>query len=234
MMKKFIALTTAAIAAAALSASAEVSVTVASAYIFRGATINDDVNVQPGFSTTAFGDKVNVGTWANFNTDSSDFDEIDYFFGIPLPLGEDSPVGIEVGYTEYAYPTAVDDEGNGLEADREPSIKFTGGTDDIGVVLGVYYGVDGLIKDTLYVELGLSTGVDLAENVALGLSATLGYADIDEGESGFGHLTLGASLGVTIPEIEKDVTLGVGYVVETDDAVLEVDEDLLFTVGFSL
>ncbi len=228
MMKKLIALTSAAVTAAVLSASAEVSVDVVSAYIFRGATINDEVNVQPGFGTEAFGGAVNVGTWANFNTDTSDFDEIDYFFGIPLPLGEDSPVSVEVGYTEYTYPTA------GIEADREPYISFGTSAAGVDLSLGLFYGIDGGIKDTLYAELGAETGMDVAENVALGVSAKLGYVDPDEGKDGFSHLTLGASLGLTIPEIEKEVSLGVAYVVETDEDVLAVDEDLLFTIGFSL
>jgi len=226
-VKKFIALTSAAIAAVSLTASAEVAVDVTSAYVFRGGTINDEVNVQPGFETTAFGDAITVGTWANFNTDTTEFDEIDYYFAYSVPMG-DSPVGIDIGYTEYTYPTG------GIDADREPFISFGTSVEMIDLSLLVAYGIDGGIDESLYLELGAGTGVDVAENVSVGLSAALGYVDPESGESGLSHLTLGASADVGIPETDYGFTVGVSYVVETDDEVLVVDEDLYFTVGTTL
>ena len=104
----------------AVAADAAAGVDVASAYIFRGATVLDEVVVQPYLEGAFYG--VTVGTWANFNTDSSQFDEIDYYASYELPLGEAAPVGVTIGYTEYTYPTAVDELGAGLEADREASI----------------------------------------------------------------------------------------------------------------
>lgn len=227
-VKKFIALTSAALAAAAFTASAEVSVDVASAYVFRGETFVDDVVVQPGFETTAFGDAIGVGTWANFNTDSSQFDEIDYYFSYSVPMGEDSPVAVDVGYTEYTYPTSTDD------ADREPFVSFGYAMDAVESSLLVAYGVDGGIEDSLYLELGLGTGLDVAENVAVGLSAALGYVDPDEGESGFSHLTLGLGVDVAIPETDRSISASVNYVVETDEDVLVVDEDFFFVIGTTL
>ncbi|WFB35753.1 TorF family putative porin [Kiritimatiellota bacterium B12222] len=227
-VKKFIALTSAAVAAVALTASAQVAVDVNSAYIFRGATINDDVNVQPGFDTVIFGESTTVGTWANFNTDSSEFDEIDYFFGVTIPTGEESPIAIEVGYTEYTYP------GSETEADREPYISFAAADLPVDLSIGFFYGIDGGIKDSLYIALDLGYGVDVAENVALGLGATVGYSDPDQGDSGFSHITLVAGLDVGIPESDYSVTFGVAYVIETDSKVLEVDEDFYFTVGTTL
>lgn len=226
-VKKFIALTSAALAATALTASAQVAVDVASAYVFRGATINDEINVQPGFETSIFGGSTTVGTWGNFNTDTSEFDEIDYYVGYSLPMGEDAPIGVDIGYTEYVYNV-------GGEADREPYISFSAADLPVDLSLGIYYGVGGLIKDSLYLELGLGYGMDLAENLGLSLSAALGYSDPDEGDSGFSHLTLGAGLDIAIPESEYVVTVGLAYVVETDDKVLAVDEDFYFTVGTTL
>lgn len=225
-VKKFIALTSAALAAVALTASAQVAVDVTSAYVFRGGTINDEVNIQPGFDTEILGGAVSVGTWANFNTDSSQFDEIDYFFGIPLPL--DGPVGVEIGYTEYAYPGAEGD------ADREPYLSL--GTEVEGIELGllVAYGIDGAIDKTLYLGLSAGTSVDVAENISLGLGAELGYVDPDEGESGFSHLTLSVGTDIGIPETDHSISIGLNYVVEMDDKVLEVGEDFYATVGFTL
>lgn len=230
-VKKFIALTSAALAAVSFTASAQVAVDVVSAYVFRGATVNDEINVQPGFETGIFGDAVTVGTWATFNTDSSDFEEIDYYISYSLPLGEDSPIAIDIGYTEYTYPGAVNE---GIDADREPYISFASTSLPFDVSLGVYYGVDGGIQDSLYLELGLGYSMDLAENLGLGLGAALGYLDPDEGDSGFSHLTLSAGLDVGIPESEYVITLGVAYVVETDEDVQPVDEDFYFTIGTTL
>ena len=221
-VKKFIALTSAAVAAVAMTASAQVAVDVVSAYVFRGGTINDEVNVQPGFDTTAFGGALSVGTWGNFNTDTSEFDEIDYFFGYTIPTG-DSPVSAEIGYTEYVY-------NEGATADREPYLSL--GLGDASLLIA--YGVDGGIDELLYLELGYGVSMDLAENIGFGLSAALGYIDPAEGESGFSHLTIGAGLDVGIPETDYAVSFGVTYIYETDDEVQVVDEDLYFTVGTTL
>ena len=227
-VKKFIGLISAAVAATALTASAEVEIEIVSAYVFRGATLNDEVSVQPGFETEIFGGAATVGTWGSFDTDASQFEEIDYFIEIPLPLGEDVPVSADFLYTEYTFP--------GAEGDAEREIGLILGTDlgEIGLELGLYYGVDGPISRDFYVELGLGYDLELAPNMTLGLGAVLGYLNPDEGESGFSHLTLGAGLEVVIPEIELPVSFGVSYIVETDDSVLEVDEDVIFTIGFSI
>ena len=237
-MKKFICLTSAALAATALTASAQVTVDVVNAYIFRGATINDEVNVQPGFGTTILGGAVNVGTWGNYNTDSSQFDEVDFFFGIPLPLGEESPIQAEVGYTEYMYPTGVtgDEEtgviDGGLEADREPYAKVTTSIEDINASLLLAYGIEGTPKDKFYSELGLDSTVGVAENLGLNLSTAVGYGEGAE-ETGFGFVSVGAKLIVTVLE-DRDVSIGVKHFIETDDKVLEIDEDTLVTLSFAL
>lgn len=224
-VKKFIALTTAAIAVTA-TAFAQVDVDIVSAYVFRGETFNDEVNVQPGFGTEILGGAVSVGTWGNFNTDANDFDEIDYFFGIPLPLGEDSAISGEIGYTEYTYPNTT------TGTDREPYLSL--GFGDVSFL--VAYGLSGsaTIEKVLYLELGYGTSVAVAENVSVDLGAALGYKDPDSGESGFSHLTLTAGTEVGIPETDYSVALGLAYVVETDDEVLAVDEDFYFTIGTTL
>jgi uncharacterized protein (TIGR02001 family) len=227
-MKKFIGITSAALAATALTVSAGVDIDIVSAYVWRGVTINDEVNVQPGFETTIFGEAVTVGTWANFNTDTSEFDEIDYYLGYSLPLGEDSPVSADIVYTEYTYPGAEGD------ADREFGLVLGHEAGDLGIELGIYYGVDGAAKKTLYIELGLGYSVPVAENISLDLGAVLHYWNPDEGDSGFNAATFSAALGVVIPEIELPISFGLSYVLEIDDKVAEVDEDLFFTIGFSL
>jgi hypothetical protein len=225
-VKKFIAIASAAFAVS-LSASAEVTVDYVTDYVFRGTLLAED-SIQPGFETTAFSDKVTVGTWANFDLDQSEFDEIDYYFSYSIPMKEDSKIGIDVGYTEYTYPTGE------IDADREPFVSFGTTYEMVDLSLLVAYGVDGLIKDSLYIELGAGTGIDVAENIAVDLSAALGYADPDGGESGLSHLTLGASTDLAIPETDYSFTVGVTYIVETDGDVQEIAEELVFSVGTTL
>lgn len=227
-MKKFIGITSAALAATALTVSAGVDVSVVSAYVWRGLTLHDEVAVQPGFETTVFGDAVTVGTWASFNTDTTEFEEVDFYLGYSLPLGEDSPVSADVVYTEYTFP--------GIEggADREAGLVLGTSVGDLGLSLGLFYGFDGALDKTIYIELGAGYTVAVAENIGLDLGAVLHYWDLDGGESGFNAATFSAALGLTIPEIELPISVGVSYVLEIDDDVAEVDEDLFFTLGFSI
>ena len=220
-MKKFITLLSAAVAATVMTASAEVSIDLVSAYVFRGGTINDEFNIQPGFETGMFGELFTVGTWANFNTDTSEFDEIDYYIGYSVPL--EGPVTVDIGYTEYVYNV-------GGEADREPYLAL--GTSAAGVDFGflLAYGISGAIDSSLYIELSAGYAVPVSEDIEVALGAALGYADPDEGESGFSHLTLDAGVDLPVGE-DYSISLGLSYVIETDEDVLAVDEDFYFTIG---
>lgn len=198
---------------------------VATAYIFRGATENDEVNVQPYIEATAYG--IVFGTWANFNTDTEQFDEIDYYLSYDIPMPEDVPVGVSVGYTEYTYPTATSMVGTntvGLEANREIGLGLSLDT-ILAPSLGFYYGVDGGIDQSLYIEGSVGHSIEVTEDVAVDASAALGYVDPDSGESGFSHCTISLGSGY------GSVSFSINYVIETDSDVLEVDEDFFFVIG---
>jgi len=119
-----------------------------------------------------------------------------------------------------------------VEADREVSLG-TGGTcpitgGDYGI--GVYYGLDGAIEEQVYVELGLDKGLDVCEEATIDAGATVGIianqADGSTADEGVSFVQL--SLGTTVLDM---INASVNYVIETDDAVLAVDEDLFFSVG---
>lgn len=200
---------------------------VTSAYIFRGGTVNDEVNVQPFIDASAYG--VTVGTWANFNTDASQFDEIDYYVGYELPLGEDVPVSASLGYTEYTFPTGEDDEGVALEADREISLSL--GLDTLlAPSLFVGYGLEGpFLDEGIYIEASVGHDLEITEDLAVSLGASIGYEAGDNyDENGFSHALLSAGTGF------GPLSISVNYVVETDSDVLEVDEDFFVTIGASI
>lgn len=232
---------TAGIAQAGASAGLDVT----DAYIFRGGTINDEVNVQPTLEATVEEGALaglTLGTWANFNTDSEQFDEIDYYASYAIPLGEEKSASI--GYTEYTYPNSTTSTTTGLgtgvslttvsatEADREISLSAGGVCPVTGadLNLGVFYGLDGAIDEQVYIQLDAGKGTDVCDEATLEGGITAGFianqADGSTADEGVSYVQL--SLGTTIMDL---VTASVNYVIETDDAVLVVDEDLFFSVG---
>ena len=225
-------------AAAEPAATAAAAVDVASAYVFRGETFNDDVNVQPTLSGS-FG-MLSLGTWGNLNTDSSNFDEIDYFASVALPLGEEFPIGLSVGYTEYTYPTAVtepvaDEAVVCLEADREVNVIAShdlavNDETTLGLSLAGNFGLEGPYLDQ-GINVTADASVDFAATDEVGISGGVtvgsewGDNKPDDGIS-YAQLNLGASYAMLYGAIH--------YVIETDDDVLVIDEDLWGSVGLSL
>jgi len=231
--------------AAAPAVEAAAAVDVASAYIFRGATISDEVSVQPTLEAAFYG--VTLGTWANFNTadEVRQFDEIDYYASYALPVGK-CPVGLSVGYTEYTYPTAytgaeVDDagvlvaDGAGLEADREVNVTAsyeTGLTDSLtlSTALAGNLGIEGpFLDEGLYVsaETGLEQAV--CDTVAVNCGVVVG-AELGDNyeENGVSHVT--ATAGASY----RMLAATAGYVFETNDEIVEVDEDFFGSASLSV
>lgn len=217
-------------ALAAVSARAETTVgaDVGSAYVFRGATFNDEAVVQPSLKAThgAF----TVGVWGNYDVGDyggavkdNQFSEIDLYGSYAVPV---EGFGLSLGYTEYVYT------GSDSEADREPSVRVTLSELPLSPTLGAYYGLDGAIEKSWYFEGGLSHAFKLTEKVALALSGAVGYMEPDEGESGFSHYSVTADVSYGI------LHAGLTYVGQIDDKVLPdgagaYDVDLYGLVGIA-
>jgi len=208
--------------------TAEAGIDVVSAYVFRGETLNDEVNVQPALSGTwgALG----LGTWGNFNTDSSQFDEIDYTASYDLPTGDDCPVGASLGYTEYTYPTQLDAAGAGLEADREVSLTLSPVDFPFGTSVMVAYGIEGpYLDEGIYVEVNAGHDLELNEDITLNGSATVGIELGDNVvDTGLAFVALGVGTAV------GPIDIGVTFIIETDDGVRLVDEDVVGTASISI
>jgi len=203
---------------AAMAADVDVTVDVASAYVFRGDTLNDGPVVQPGIEV-ALPYGLTIGVWGNFDLDDYDgaleknqFSEIDVYVDYALPLNIDR-LDVSVGYTEFTYPGAEGD------ADREFGLGFGYDFDYFDVGLGLYYGVGGAIDKDFYAEFNVGTAYDLPEGVVLDLGAGIGYLNPDEGESGFSGYTLSAGLSYGI------LGASVTYYGQVDDDVLVDVED---------
>jgi len=193
----------------AFGADASVSVDLASAYVFRGVTLNDGPVLQPGVEVRGL--PIDLGVWGNVDLDDyngaladGEFSEIDIYASYTLPT---EAVEVSVGYTEYTYPNAR------AEADRE--VSLSAGLDlPLAPSATVYYGFDGGIDKQVFAELSLGHKLEVGENLAIELGASAAYLDPDEGESGIPYYTVSAGAGY------KCISAGVTYVGQIDDDVL--------------
>jgi len=225
-MKKIIVTTMAAgLMAAVASADVGVSVDFASAYVFRGTTFNDGFVIQPGIEASGLGlpeayGAVTVGTWGNIDIDdpydggqqTSQYSEIDMYGSYSLPTLVDG-LDLFVGYTEYTYPL------NGGSADKE--VNAGAGFEIAGVALGatVYKLIGGAYVGDTWYEFSAGYGIDVSEELAVGLSADARFVDSVTGESGFNDYTLGADVSYALSDVWS-VGGSVTYIGQGDDTVL--------------
>ena len=197
---------------------------IASAYIFRGATLNDGVVAQPYVEVAGL--PVTFGVWGNFDIDEpapgaadNEFSEIDIYASYDLPI---DGIDASVGYTEYTYPM-------GGAADREIGVNIGLGDLPLGPSLGIYYGIDGAIDESIYADISGGTDVELGEDLVLSVGVLVAYMDPDVGEDGFSHYELSAGLGIF-----EWLSLDVTYLDEIDDDVMEIDEDFVAALRSSI
>ncbi|HEY5653077.1 MAG TPA: hypothetical protein VIR63_01765 [Pontiella sp.] len=227
-MKKIITTTLAASLVASVYA-ADVTLDFASAYVFRGYTFNDGAVIQPGIEAAGLGlaeelGSVSVGAWGNidvndpYDSDSqtSQFSEIDWYASYGLPSVIDG-LDLSVGYCEYTYPL------NGGSADKE--VNVGAGFEVAGVSFGatIYKLIGGAYVGDTWYEVSAGYGIDVSDEVALGLSADARVVDSVGGESGFNDYTLGADLSYTLNDVWS-AGASITYIGQGDDEVL-VEED---------
>lgn len=245
-MKKMIVTTMAAGLVAAV-ASADVGVTMdfASAYVFRGVTLNDGPVVQPGIEASGFEvpeeyGSVAFGAWGNYDINDyasgavagSSFQETDWYVSYGLPTIV-SNLDLSVGYCEYSYGTG--------SADHEVSVGAGYAIGDLSLGATFYQGVGGLIHQQRYYELTASYAVDVSsvsEDLSASLDATAGFIDpsIHGADSGFHDYTLGGSLSYALTDAWSAGVSGT-YIGQGDDKVLpegDLGYDTEFVGMFSL
>jgi len=211
---------------------AEVSLTldVASAYVFRGVTLNAEPVVQPGLEVSGLPIPLTLGVWGNLDIGddggalaAGEISEIDLYGSYALPV---EGLDVSLGYTEYTYPGGADDPMVSTNEDSSVSADAVSVPADREVTLGlgldvpaapslaVSYGLGGGIAGDLYVELGLGHGIEISDDLGLDLSGGVAY--LASGDvAGFSHYTAGASVGY------KALSAGVTYIGRIDDSVLD-------------
>ncbi len=237
-MKKGTLLLIAALGFAGAAHAADVSAGVdfASAYVFRGVTLNDGFVMQPGAEISGFPidekyGSLAIGIWANYDINDigggSEFSEVDYYIAYSLPV---KVVDIGLSYTEYTYP-------NGGDSDKEIGLSFGKalGTNGFSTALSFNYGVGGAIENSLYIQGALDYETDLTEKLSASAGATIAYLVNDAGPDGLNDATLSAGLSYALND-NWSLSGGVTYIAQLDSDVLTdaaYDVDLLGTVGLS-
>ena len=219
-------------AAIATKTSTNASINVASAYLIRGDTINKGPALQPSLSISN-SSGLTFGFWGNFNiedenenSNEGEFGEIDVYVDYELPLGSDL-VSASVGFIEYTYPGAFNEE---LDTQSDRAIKLSASLAPIAnPSVTLYYALAGAIEEDLYGEISISEDIYKSKDLTIGIAAIGGYIDPKIGEQGWRHGTLALTGGF------GNVSASVNYVFETDEEVLDLDEDedeqLWVTVG---
>jgi uncharacterized protein (TIGR02001 family) len=204
----------------------EVSVTMdfASAYVFRGVTLNDGAVFQPGLEATGLGlpegaGALTIGTWGNYDIDdydnalkSSEFSEVDWYASYSLPSLVDG-LDLFVGWTEYTYPM-----GDSV-SDKEGNLGL--GYDVAGVSLGAtaYVGAGGGINGNVYYDLSAAYALEVSEELEVSAGALVAYLDPDSGTAGWNDGVFDIAASYVVCE-NWSVGLSVAYIAQLDDEVL--------------
>jgi uncharacterized protein (TIGR02001 family) len=124
-MKKIIAVAVASsLAAMTASAGTSASVDIATAYVYRGVTVVDDLVIQPGIEIDGFGmpeeyGNIAIGVWGSTAPFSDTYDnlhETDWYVTYTLPELV-SNMNFYVGFTEYMYPVPIGEKEINLGVD---------------------------------------------------------------------------------------------------------------------
>jgi hypothetical protein len=224
-MNKRIMMIMAAGLAAGVVHAADVSATAdfASAYVFRGYTLNNGLVFQPGAKISGFPipeeyGSIAIGTWANYDIsdyggtlEKSKFSEIDYYATYTLPV---KVVDLSVTYTEYTYPA-------GADTDKEIALSIGKAIGDTGLYtsLTANYGLGGAVNQNWYIQGALGYTKALTETLTFTSGVTVGYAIKDAGDNGFqdGVGKVGLSYALTK---NWAINGSLNYVAQLDDNVL--------------
>ncbi|MBC8206321.1 MAG: hypothetical protein ISR85_02395 [Kiritimatiellales bacterium] len=244
-MKKTLILMTIAAFAAVAAQAAEVSTYVdfASAYVFRGVTLNNGFVMQPGAEISGFPideeyGAFAIGIWANYDIDpidsnGSDVSEIDYYLSYTLPI---DALDVSVAYTEYTYP----ESGNNADKEIALSLGSEIGTNGLYSSITFNYGVGGAVENNLYIEAALDYEMELSDALTASAGATVAYLVNDTGSDGFHNATASLGLGYALNE-NWSLGAGLTYIAQLDSDVLTdptptaagYDVDLVASVGIS-
>ncbi len=185
---------------AARGADASLDVEYYSSYVWRGQVLNSESVLQPAFSASAdFG--LSLSAWGNMDlTDKADcrgeFTEVDLTVEYELPLT--GLFGASVGLIEYLFPKEGDCTDEPPEGHPDIPDRTDSDTREVFIAMGLdvmlsptltlYYDVDEV--NGFYGNFELGHEIALTEQLALGLSASIGMGGRDYNDYYFGKKSI--------------------------------------------
>ena len=227
MKKVIVTLMASSLVAMAASAGTSVNVDFASAYVFRGVTVVDDLVVQPGIEVDGFGmpeeyGNIAIGAWGSTAPFSDTYDnlhETDWYISYTLPEMV-SNLNVYVGFTEYQYPVPL--------GEKEINIGADYALDDLVLGATANFMTDDentLTEKQKYFDFTADYALDVAEEVDVSVGGLISIMLQGDGNStiglddGFNHAEIYGAFSYAINE-----TWGIGaslaYIAQIDSDVL--------------
>ena len=245
-MKKYITATViAGLAAGSAFAGANLTMDVATAHVFRGATVVDSIVVQPNLELSGFGipeeyGSLALGAWgstAPFDDSTPSFDSIyetDWYLAYTLPQLVEG-LDLYAKYTQYQYSFALDEKELGFGAGYELGGFMLGGSANFMIDDRNF-----ATEDQVYFDFTADYGLDLSEEVEVVVGGLLSYMIQGDGNdillsNGFNHYELYVAADYALGEMWS-IDGSLAYIGQLDSDVLSNaahDVGLLARIGFS-
>ncbi len=230
--------------AAVNAADVTIGADVASSYVWRGITINEDAVIQPSV-LVEHDSGFALEVWANFDLGDDDgafaerqFSEINFDISYTLDLDVAS---VTLGYIEYMFPgygdAAVSEDGDVsvvAAADRDIYVSLGTDVEGLGLSLTLYQNV--AASDATYIVLAADYGYEVIDDLTLGINGSIawgGKGATASGKDGMHDYLIGLTADYAVLD-GLDVGLFANYVGSLDTDVLPseaVREDFVFGAG---
>ncbi|MFT5369300.1 MAG: hypothetical protein ACI8V2_004275 [Candidatus Latescibacterota bacterium] len=235
-MKKFLGVLMAGLLMVGVTSAQQTTVDVGldalSGYVWRGGVLgaDDKLVLQPSVGLTFGESGLSAGVWGSAFAQSrgalDGADEVDVFADYSTSLGEDSPLGISIGFIEYLFPNA----GTGAKHSEEAYIGLSV-DNPLAPSLTFYY--DFGLADAWYLVLSGGTDVPLGDSEdgpALSIGASVAMSDYGN-KTGFNDVTGTASISFPAGQFSITPKIGVTY---GDDKVNADNTSFWFGVNIGI
>jgi hypothetical protein len=169
--------------------SVSATLDVYSAYVWRGAVVNDRPVWQPAATVSyATGDygTFSGNVWGNFDmtdrrghTKFAGINEIDYTLSYAIDVG---PVSLSAGHIWYTFPS-VTGSSYGTST-REVYLTAQYNNDLVNPFVKAYYDYE--YAEGFYVNAGVNKSIDISDQLSAGFEVSVGMADEDYMSAYFG------------------------------------------------
>lgn len=228
-MKKFVVIPAAImLAASSAIAGANFNMDIASAYVFRGITVVDDLVVQPNVELSGFGlgeeyGSIAFGVWgsaAPFEDTYDNLHETDWYLVYTLPQLVTN-LNLSIGLTEYQYVASPGEKEINLAVSYNLFTNIVMG----GSVNMMTDNENAATEDQIYIDFFTDYTIALSEDTDASLGALLSFMKQGDGndvaglDNGFNHFELKAGISHALTEMWY-IGGSLAYIGQLDDNVL--------------